>query len=308
MRVKGIVTSTHYCLVIFLILSDLPSLHSSPIPMLEDFLNRKSSALPSEEQGKLSQEDSNALLVKVVSRERNRDTSRPLGSLKTAQNGLKSAESPQRNAMPVASTADKSLMQMRVPRPSFQGDFNLNDPASKVSGSGGSPLGSGNERSAKQPWEFLPIKPQEEKDEESGNIPLQIKVDYGGSEHAKNSVVTPQAKPVLYGHELPISSGSSIMNLGRLNLKTDWCNAHPFKETVRHHGCESVEIDNNMCYGQCNSFYIPKRFFSCSYCAPSREETVSVRLECPGKNPSFVIKKVKIVLDCACKDCGLPRS
>lgn len=307
MGVRGIVKSTHYCLVIFLILSELPSLHSSPIPMLEDFLNHKSSALPSEEQGQLSQQDSNALLVKVISRDRKRDTSRSSESLKTAQNGLKSAESPQRNELPGASRANKSLVQMRTPRPSIQGDFNLNDPASKVPGSGGLPLGSGNEQTAKQPWEFLPIKPEEDNDGESGNIPLQVKVDYGGSEHAKNSVVTHQAKPV-YSHKLPISGGSNVMNLGRLNFKTDWCNAHPFKETVRHHGCESVEIDSNMCYGQCNSFYIPKRFFSCSYCAPSRQETVSVRLECPGQNPSFMIKKVKKVLDCACKDCGLPQS
>lgn len=307
MGVKRVINLSH--LVIFLILSDLPSLCSSPIPMLEDFLHHKSSALPSEEKGQLSQQDPNGLLGKQVNPgEGKSDEARTLGSL-TAQNSLKPAESQQKQRLvPVASRGEKSLMQMRVPRPSVQGDLNLNDHASKVQAGSGLPLGSGSKRSGRQPWEFLPIKPQEENDGDSENIPLQLKVDFDGREHSKNSVVTPQAKPIVYGKDLPLAGGSSVMNLGRLNLKTDWCNAHPFEETIHHHGCNSVKVNNNMCYGQCNSFYIPKRFFSCSYCAPSREETINVRLECPGQNPSFVVKKVKIVLQCACTDCGLPQS
>lgn len=302
MGVKRIVQFSRYCLVMFLVLADLPSLCSSPIPVLEDFLNRKSSALPSDEKGQLSQEDANGLLGKqVIPREGKSGAARTLRRLTTAQNSLKSAESQKIRG-------EKSLMQIKVSRPSVQGDLNLNDPASKVQDGSGLPLGSSKKRSRKQPWEFLPIKSQEEKDGDSENIPLQLKVNFDNSEHAKNSVVTPQGKPIIFGQDLPLAGGSSVMNLGRLNLKTDWCNAHPFKETVRHHGCNHVEVDNNMCYGQCNSFYIPKRFFSCSYCAPSRQETINVRLECPGQNPSFVIKKVKIVLDCACKDCGLPQS
>lgn len=312
MGVKGVVNFIHCCLVMFLILSDLPSHCSSPIPMLEDFLNHKSSALPSEEKGQLSQQNSNALLGKqVLPREGKSEAVRTLGSLKTAQNSfnLKTEKSQENNGLPVASRSEKTLMRLRVLRTSAQGDLNLNDPSPTTNGSAGSgfPLGGGDKQSRRQPWEFLPIKPQEEPDGASENSPLQLKASFDRSERGKNSVVH-QAKPLVYNQDLPLTGGSSVMSLGRLNLKTDWCNPHPFKETVRHHGCVTAEVENNMCYGQCNSFYIPKRFSSCSYCAPSRQESMNVRLECPGQDPAFVIKKVKIVLDCACKDCGLPQS
>ena len=300
---KRVANFSQCCLVILLILTDLPSLCSSPIPLLEDFLNHKSSAIPSHEKGQLSPQDPTGLLGRkqVIPRT---DTARTLGSLTASQNSfnLKSTKAQGNSDLPESSKSGQSLMQLKVSRPSALGNVNLK-PAQDSSGL---PLGSGTQpRSGRQPWEFLPIKPQQEPDGDTGNIPLQINVDFDGDEHTENSV---EAKPILDGQEFPLSGGMSLMNLGRLNLKTDWCNAHPFKETVRHHGCVSVEVDNKMCYGQCNSFYIPKKFFSCSYCAPSRQQTINVRLECPGQNPSFVIKKVLIVLECACKDCGLKQS
>lgn len=310
MGVKGVVNFLHCCLVMFLILSDLPSHCSSPIPLLGDFLNHKSSALPSEEKGQLPKQDSNGLLGKQVLPRAGKSVAvRTLGSLKTAQNSfnLKSDESQENNGLPVTSKDEQTLMQLRVFRSSAQRDLSLSEPTSKASASSGSPVGSGDKESEKQPWEFLPIKPQDQPDETSENIP-ELKASFNRGEHEKNSVVKDQSKPITFNRDLPFLSGTSVLSLGRLNLKTDWCNAHPFKETVRHHGCTTVEVENNMCYGQCNSFYIPKRFFSCSYCAPSRMESKTVRLECPGQNPSFVIKKVKIVLECACKDCGLPLS
>jgi len=298
MEVKGVVNFLHCCLVMFLILSGLPSHCSSPIPLLRDFLNHKSSARPSEKKVQLLQQDSNSLLGKqVLPREGKSKAAPTLDSLKTPQNSfnLRSEES---NGLPVVSKGEQTLMQLRVFRPSAQRDLGLNGPTSKANDDSDSPIGSGDRELGKQPWEFLPIKPQDQSDEASENIPEQ-KASFDRSEHGKNSVVTD------LNQQLPLMGGSSVMNLGRLNLKEDWCNAHPFKETIRHHGCTTVEVENNMCYGQCNSFYILKRFFSCSYCAPSKVETKTVRLECPGQNPSFVVKKVQIVLDCACKDCGL---
>ena len=310
MEAKGFVNFLHCCLVMFLILSDLPSHCSSPIPLLGDFLNHQSSTLPSEEKGQLSQQDSNGPLGKsVLPTAVKSEAVHTLGSLKTAQNSfnLKSEESQENNGLPVASKDEQTLMLLRVFRPSAQRDPSLSDPASKESTSTGSPLGSGDKESEKEPWEYLPIKPQDQPSDTSENVP-KLKASFDRSEHEKNSVVTRQAKPATSNQKIPPLGGSSVMSLGRLNLKTDWCNAHPYKETVRHHGCTMVEVDNNMCYGQCNSFYIPKRFFSCSYCAPSRMESMNVRLECPGQNPAFVIKKVQVVLECACKDCGLPQS
>ncbi|XP_015769231.1 PREDICTED: uncharacterized protein LOC107347779 [Acropora digitifera] len=131
------------------------------------------------------------------------------------------------------------------------------------------------------------------------NNPVNPKVQ---SEQGQNSILAPQ----LVGHtNLPLQNGLSLINLGHIDLKPDACRAYSFKEKIRHRGCNNVTIENNMCYGQCNSFYIPKRFVSCSYCAPSRMEIYEIRLECPGQNPDFVLKKVPIVKECACKDCGL---
>ena len=309
MGVKRSSKLLHCCLVMFLILSDLPSHCSSPIPLLGDFLNHKSSALSSEEKGQLSQQESNDGFFgkQVFPRAGKSEAERTLGSLKTTQSSLdlKSQETQENNGLPVPSKAEQTLIQLRVFRPSAQKDFSFSDPTSKASASIGSSVGNGDKESEKQPWEYLPIKPQDH--EASEDIP-ELKASFDRSEHEKNSVVKYQAKPVTLHQDLPLKGGSSVMSLGRLNLKTDWCNPHPFNETVRHHGCTTVKVTNNMCYGQCNSFYIPKRFFSCSYCAPSRMESLNVRLECPGQNPDFVIKKVKIVSECACKDCGLPQS
>lgn len=131
------------------------------------------------------------------------------------------------------------------------------------------------------------------------NIPVNPKVQ---SEQGQNSILAPQ---VVGRTNLPLQNGLSLINLGPIDLKPDACRAYSFKEKIRHRGCNNVTIENNMCYGQCNSFYIPKRFVSCSYCAPSRMEIYEIRLECPGQNPDFVLKKVPIVKECACKDCGL---
>ena len=313
MGVKGFVNVLHCCLVMFLILSYLPSHCSSPIPLLEDFLNHKSSALPaSDDKAQLSGQVPNELIGKqVLLREGKSNAERTSGRLKTTQNifDLKSENRQGNNGLPAASKdQEQTLMQLRVFRPSAQRDLSLSVPTSKVNAGSGFPAGSGDKQSGRQPWEYLPIKPQDKPDEGRENIP-ELKASFDRGVHGQNSVVTYEEKPVTHNQNLPLKGGSSLMNLGRLNLKADWCNPHPFKETVRHHGCTTVEVKNNWCYGQCNSFYIPpKRFFSCSYCAPSKQESINVRLECPGQNPDFVIKKVKIVLECACKDCRLPQS
>lgn len=305
MGVKRVVNFNYCCLVTLLILTGLSSLFSSPIPLMEDFLNHKSSALPSAEKGKLSSKNQAGLLGKQVLPQgiQNQAPARAsLGSLTTVQNNfnLKSGKEQGNSDVPMSSSVQQALMKLRVSRPSSQGDLNLK-PALKAPASSGLPLQSTTKR--KQPWEYLPIKPEPESEGDSGNIP-EINVKFGGSggrSHTANSILPPTP----HRQEMPLPSGTDQINLGRLNLKTDWCITHPFKETVRHHGCQSVQINNSMCYGQCNSFYIPKRFVSCSYCAPSRQEIVNVRLECPGQNPSYVIRKVKVVMECACKDCGL---
>lgn len=112
-------------------------------------------------------------------------------------------------------------------------------------------------------------------------------------------------------------------------LKSDWCKSQPVRQTIRtKNGCKGSVI-NHFCYGQCNSFYIPKDltvdskdtsdagagvdyFKSCSYCKPKSESWVSVRLKCkshPGrKRAKHITKKIKRVDGCTCVSVNLDSS
>lgn len=103
----------------------------------------------------------------------------------------------------------------------------------------------------------------------------------------------------------------------RKYLKKDWCKSQPVKQKIQTtSNCRGMII-NQFCYGQCNSFYIPKDvitdpdekiipeyFKSCSFCKPKKEEWVSVRLRCRNIKrtgmPRFINKKIKRVKGCTC--------
>lgn len=96
--------------------------------------------------------------------------------------------------------------------------------------------------------------------------------------------------------------------LTRHDLGQPWCRMKQFEQTIRRRGCEEKTILNNLCYGQCRSFYIPygrKTFESCSSCTPVSSKINTVVLNCPQRNPpSRVVKKVKIITYCSCRVCG----
>ena len=103
----------------------------------------------------------------------------------------------------------------------------------------------------------------------------------------------------------------------RKYLKRDWCKSQPVRQHIQTTtNCHGVVI-NQFCYGQCNSFYIPKDividadqeivpdyFKSCSFCKPKNLEWVSVRLRCKNientKMPRFITKRIKRVKGCTC--------
>lgn len=96
-------------------------------------------------------------------------------------------------------------------------------------------------------------------------------------------------------------------------LKSDWCKIRPLKQVVQtRNGCKGNFI-NNFCYGQCNSFYIPKEltgeereqeaFKSCSFCKPFKVERVSVTLTCPGRRHRqrrTIKRMVNRIKECRC--------
>ncbi|XP_029987750.1 DAN domain family member 5 [Sphaeramia orbicularis] len=90
------------------------------------------------------------------------------------------------------------------------------------------------------------------------------------------------------------------------------CTAVPFTQRVTADGCETVTVYNNLCFGQCNSLFIPSegefarsgtgmgphRRTPCSRCAPSKTHTVTVPLRCGAEVRQ---KRVMVVEECKCE-------
>ncbi|XP_028677725.1 gremlin-1-like [Erpetoichthys calabaricus] len=130
---------------------------------------------------------------------------------------------------------------------------------------------------------------------------------------------SPQAQPAGSGsrdrgrgtavpnEEVLESSQEALHVTERKYLKRDWCKTQPLKQTIHEEGCHSRTIINRFCYGQCNSFYIPRHvrrdegsFQSCSFCKPQKFTSMTVTLNCPDLQPSTKRKRVQRVKQCRC--------
>lgn len=103
------------------------------------------------------------------------------------------------------------------------------------------------------------------------------------------------------------SKGGAALPLKGHDIEQPWCRMKPLPQTVRRRGCEAKTVINNMCYGQCRSFYVPlgkKSFEACAFCTPVNSTTVSVVLNCPSRTKKQVVKKVQIISACSCRACG----
>uniref|UniRef100_A0A673CQH6 Gremlin 1a, DAN family BMP antagonist n=1 Tax=Sphaeramia orbicularis TaxID=375764 RepID=A0A673CQH6_9TELE len=111
--------------------------------------------------------------------------------------------------------------------------------------------------------------------------------------------------PVTTTDEVLESSQEALHVTERRYLRLDWCKTQPLKQTISEEGCLSRTIINRFCYGQCNSFFIPRHvyqdgsaFQSCSACKPKTFSTVTYTLYCPGQTPSTRKKRVQRVKQC----------
>lgn len=111
----------------------------------------------------------------------------------------------------------------------------------------------------------------------------------------------------LSADEVLESSQEALHVTERRYLKLDWCKTQPLKQTIHEEGCISRTIINRFCYGQCNSFYIPRHvrkeegaFQSCSFCKPKRFTTMTLTLNCPDQQPPTKKKRVQRVKQCRC--------
>lgn len=105
-------------------------------------------------------------------------------------------------------------------------------------------------------------------------------------------------------------------------LRKDWCKTEPIVQKIREDGCFSRSILNRFCYGQCNSFYIPRNsprrrrnrkrigldedvdetqiFKSCGFCKPKKASWIIVTLKCPTLTPQYRKKRVQRIKQCKC--------
>ncbi|KAK7901898.1 hypothetical protein WMY93_018667 [Mugilogobius chulae] len=113
--------------------------------------------------------------------------------------------------------------------------------------------------------------------------------------------------------EVLSSSREALVVTERRYLRRDWCKTQPLRQTISEEGCQSRTVVNRFCYGQCNSFYIPRHlgpssgsgsgrkhhnklqepFQSCSFCRPQRITQLTVQLDCPDLQPPFRHRKVQ---------------
>ncbi|CAM4712674.1 unnamed protein product [Leuciscus chuanchicus] len=107
--------------------------------------------------------------------------------------------------------------------------------------------------------------------------------------------------------EVLASSQEALVVTERQYLRSDWCKTQPLRQTVSQDSCRSRTVINRFCYGQCNSFYIPRHvrkeqesFQSCSFCRPQRFTSLTVELECPDLQPPVRFRKIPRVKQCRC--------
>ncbi|KAM3855977.1 gremlin-1 [Vipera latastei] len=144
-----------------------------------------------------------------------------------------------------------------------------------------------------------------------GTIPSPDKAQPNDSEQTQQPPLPgsrPRGKEKAKSTEEVLESSQEALHVTeRKYLKRDWCKTHPLKQTIQEEGCRSQTIINRFCYGQCNSFYIPRHihreegsFQSCSFCKPKKFTTMVVTLSCPEMQPPIKKKRITRVKECRC--------
>lgn len=126
------------------------------------------------------------------------------------------------------------------------------------------------------------------------------------------------------GENLLKSSKNALMVTKKDYLKRDWCKTEPLVQKIREDGCTTRTVINRFCYGQCNSFYIPKNprrrksrhresdeeeeedwsnapaFKSCAFCKPKKAAWITVALNCPSQVPQVRKRRILRIKQCKC--------
>lgn len=152
--------------------------------------------------------------------------------------------------------------------------------------------------------------------------------------HRQNNNQTDPLKKTELLHELAGFNARKILKGGKNALivtkkeylKKDWCKTEPLVQKIKEEGCLTRTIINRFCYGQCNSFYIPKNpkkknykhgkvnyededdendlngaaFKSCAFCKPKKYTWITVTMRCPNQVPQLRKKRIQRIKQCKC--------
>jgi len=126
------------------------------------------------------------------------------------------------------------------------------------------------------------------------------------------------------GEKLLKSSKNALLVTKKDYLKRDWCKTEPLVQRIREDGCITRTVVNRFCYGQCNSFYIPKNprrrksrhresdevddedwsnapaFKSCAFCKPKKAAWITIALNCPSQVPQVKKRRILRIKQCKC--------
>lgn len=126
------------------------------------------------------------------------------------------------------------------------------------------------------------------------------------------------------GEKLLKSSKNALLITKKDYLKRDWCKTEPLVQRIREDGCITRTVINRFCYGQCNSFYIPKNprrrksrhresdeeddedwsnspaFKSCAFCKPKKAAWITIALNCPSQVPQVRKRRILRIKQCKC--------
>lgn len=143
--------------------------------------------------------------------------------------------------------------------------------------------------------------PPPDKDQPNDSEQTQQQQPSGSRARGKEKAKPSTAEKVLE------SSQEALHITERKYLKRDWCKTQPLKQTIHEEGCNSFTVINRFCYGQCNSFYIPRQisqeegsFRSCSFCKPKKFTNMLITLNCPELQPPWKKKRITRVKECRC--------
>ncbi|XP_071982629.1 cerberus [Engystomops pustulosus] len=84
-------------------------------------------------------------------------------------------------------------------------------------------------------------------------------------------------------------------------VQREVCKTLPFTQNIIHENCDKVVIQNNLCFGKCNSLYVPNQrdeLNICSRCLPFKFTMNHLKLNCTGS--ANVVKIIMMVEECKC--------